>query len=65
MVTLERQWHGNTGTSTINSNMLTMNNYGSVRIINLKTGILFGQNQRLTATAKMFCTKLSINIKAM
>jgi hypothetical protein len=44
MVTLECQWHGNTGTSTINSNMFTTNNYGLVRIINLETGILFEQN---------------------
>jgi len=65
MVTLERQWHGNTGTSTINSNMLTMNNYGLVRIINLETGTLLGQNQRLTTTAMKSCTKLSTNIKAM
>jgi hypothetical protein len=42
MVTLERQWHGNTGTSTINSNMFTMNNYGLVSKSNLETAVLFG-----------------------
>jgi len=65
MVTLERQWHGNTGTSTINSNMFTMNSYGLVRIIYMETGIMFGQNQRLVTNATKSCTKLSINIKAM
>jgi len=45
MVTLERQWHGSTGTSTINSNMFTMNNYGLVRITNLETGILLDKTK--------------------
>jgi hypothetical protein len=65
MVTLERQWHGNTGTSTISSNMFTMNNYGLVRNSNLETGNLFGQNHGVITTATKSCNKLAINIKAM
>jgi len=65
MLTLEPQWHGNTGTSTINSNTFTMNNYALVSFINLETGILFGQNQRLITTAMKSSTKSSINVKAM